>query len=125
MDGPGAITRSIPSLGELAVLLGMPPHLLAGLAVLLLLVLTARTARKWALQTSAAAPEGTGQLIFDATVFEDMAALRPLVQEWSGHDVLNWPNPKSSWTALIAGSRLGKADAIKLLLATPGKTRLK
>jgi len=75
-------------------------------------------------------PEGTGQRIFDAAYKGDMAALRPLVQEWSGHDVLNWANPDrydfcryEGYTPLIIGSQEGKVEAVRLLLATPGETR--
>ena len=70
------------------------------------------------------APEGTGQLIFDAAKVGDMAALRPLVQEWSGHDVLNWANPDFlGFTPLIVCSYEGEMDAVRLLMAMPGETR--
>ena len=71
----------------------------------------------------ASATDVTGQRIYEAARDGDMAALRPLVQEWSGNeDVLNWANHKG-WTPLFIGSYHGKAEAVKLLLATPGETR--
>ena len=66
----------------------------------------------------------TGRRIYDAAKEGDVAALRPLVQEWSGHDVLNWAKPddyNDGWTPLIVSSRGGKLEAVKLLLATPGE----
>ena len=68
------------------------------------------------------APAGTGRRIYDAVDKGDMAALRPLVQEWSGHDVLNWANPDTmGGTPLIIGSCHGRLEAVRLLLATPGE----
>ena len=70
------------------------------------------------------APEDTGKRIYDASKVGDMDALRPLVQEWSGNDVLNWAYLGCyGWTPLIIGSREGRLEAVKLLLATPGETR--
>ena len=71
------------------------------------------------------APEGTGRRIYDAAREGDMAALRPLVQEWSGHDVLNWANlhEYGGYTPLIIVSREGGLEAVRMLLATPGETR--
>ena len=70
------------------------------------------------------APEGTGKRIYDAAYKGGMAALRPLVQEWSGHDVLNWAtNLYHHGTPLITSSYEGKLEAIKLLLDTPGEAR--
>ena len=66
-----------------------------------------------------------GQRIYDAAREGDMAALRPLVQEWSGREyVLNWANPdKMGYTPLHIGSREGKVEAVRLLLVTPGEAR--
>ena len=75
-------------------------------------------------RASRVAPEGTGQRIYDAAKEEDAAALRPLVQEWSGHDVLNWAYPgEDRMTPLIIGSRWNKLEPVQLLLATPGEVR--
>ena len=60
------------------------------------------------------APEGTGQRIYDAAKEGDMAALRPLVQEWSGHDdVLNWATPDD----------FGLQEQVQRLVETIGETR--
>ena len=68
------------------------------------------------------APAGTGQGIYVAAEEGDVAALRPLLQQWSGHDVLNWANPDDyERTPLIIGSKEGKLEAVQLLLATPGE----
>ena len=73
--------------------------------------------------TAKSPPEGTGKRIYDAAKAGDVAALRPLLQEWSGHDVLNWANPDDSgWTPLIVGCREGKTEAVRLLIATPGES---
>ena len=71
------------------------------------------------------APAGTGRRIYDAAKKGDMAVLRPLVQEWTGNEyVLNWANRElAGWTPLIIGSREGKVEAVRLLLATPGEPR--
>ena len=68
--------------------------------------------------------EGTGRRIYDLAEAGDVAALRPLVQQWSGHDLLNWANPAfDGWTPLQICSTEGKLEAVELLLATPGKAR--
>ena len=65
-----------------------------------------------------------GKCIYDAAEAGVVAALRPLLQEWSGHaDVLNWANPGYfDWHPLLIASELGNAEAVKLLLSTPGET---
>ena len=67
---------------------------------------------------------GTGQRIYDAARRGDVAALGPLLEEWSGiEDVLNWANREfAGWTPLIVGCREGKTDAVRLLIATPGES---
>ena len=66
----------------------------------------------------------TGQRIYDAAKEGDVAALRPLVQQWRGReDVLNWAAADES-TPLLIGSRLGRLEAVRLLLATPGEAPL-
>ena len=78
-----------------------------------------------------------GRRIYNAAKAGDVAALRPLVQEWSGHDVLNWANPDDDFaefddddyygdaelTPLHAASREGQLGAALLLLASPGEKR--
>ena len=74
-------------------------------------------------RASRVAPEGTGWRIYDAAEKGNVAALRPLVQEWSGNeDVLNWANPvDDGLTPLIIGSAKGNLAAVQLLVATPGQ----
>ena len=62
-----------------------------------------------------------GQRIYNAAKGGDVAALRPLLQQWRGReDVLNWSTADES-TPLHIGSRLGRLEAVQLLLATPGE----
>ena len=80
-----------------------------------------------ALLRSVKSPEGAGQRIYDAARRGDVAALGPLLQEWSGiEDVLNWSERETWLTPLIVGCREGKTEAVRLLIAiaTSGESRL-
>ena len=67
------------------------------------------------------APVGTGRRIFDAAKTGDVAALRPLVQQWSENEVLNWSNPDDNGhTPLVVASDEGYTEAVEVLLAAPG-----
>ena len=76
------------------------------------------------------ATEGDGKQLFDAANTNDMVNLRLLINEWSGNDVINWPNPYiagGDWcpsvknvTPLIIASIKGLAEIVRLLLDVPG-----
>ena len=65
-----------------------------------------------------------GKQIYDAAEEGDVAKLLPLVDKWFANDVLNWADhDHDGYTPLLVGSDLGRLEAVRLLLATPGEAR--
>ena len=67
-------------------------------------------------------PEGIGRQLVEAAKAGDMKRLRPLVKEWSGHDVLNYADPfdNGGFTPLLWSCARGHYKATELLLDTLG-----